>query len=33
MVTPADFERFLNNNLTDSDWYFIETGEIVQDLL
>ena len=32
--TPlADFERFLINNLTDSDWYFVDTGEVVQDLL
>ncbi|WP_321904449.1 hypothetical protein [Paraburkholderia tropica] len=30
---PAEFERFLINNLTDSDWYFVETGEIVRELL
>ncbi|WP_069267367.1 hypothetical protein [Paraburkholderia nodosa] len=30
---PADFERFLINNLTDSDWYFVETGEVVRELL
>ena len=30
---PADFERFLINNLTDSDWYFVETGEVVIELL
>ncbi|MBB2981805.1 hypothetical protein [Paraburkholderia tropica] len=30
---PAEFERFLINNLTDSDWYFVETGEIVHELL
>lgn len=31
---PTDaFERFLINNLTDSDWYYVETGEVVQELL
>jgi hypothetical protein len=30
---PADFERFLINNLTDSDWYFVDTGEVVTELL
>lgn len=30
---PADFERFLINNLTDSDWYFVDTGEVVAELL
>lgn len=29
---PADFERFLINNLTDSDWYFVATGEVVAEL-
>ncbi|MHB9833848.1 hypothetical protein Q8F57_003315 [Paraburkholderia terrae] len=27
------FEAFLINNLTDADWYFVDTGEIVLDLL
>jgi hypothetical protein len=31
---PADkFAAFLINNLTDSDWYFHDTGEVVADLL
>lgn len=30
---PARFEAFLINNLTDSDWYFVETGEVVEELL
>jgi hypothetical protein len=30
---PEVFEAFLINNLTDSDWYFVETGEVVADLL
>ncbi|RDU99204.1 hypothetical protein [Trinickia dinghuensis] len=30
---PAVFEAFLINNLTDSDWYFVDTGEVVVDLL
>ncbi|SEI91291.1 hypothetical protein SAMN04244579_02427 [Azotobacter beijerinckii] len=30
---PDEFERFMINNLTDSDWYFVETGEVVQELL
>lgn len=31
----ADWEReaFLINNLTDSDHYFVETGEVVEELL
>ncbi|ENH6342569.1 hypothetical protein ABWH74_006001 [Burkholderia vietnamiensis] len=33
-ATPAaEFERFLINNLTDSDYYFVDTGEVVSDLL
>lgn len=32
-MSAQDFERFLINNLTDSDWFFIETGEVVQELL
>jgi len=31
-MAPADFERLLINNLTDSDWYFVETGEVVPEL-
>lgn len=30
---PDEFARFMINNLTDSDWYFVETGEVVQELL
>ncbi len=30
--TPA-FEKFLINNLTDSDWYYVDTGEVVHELL
>ncbi|MDE4918383.1 hypothetical protein ACUXAV_000425 [Cupriavidus metallidurans] len=29
----ADFERFLINNLTDSDWYYVDTGLVVDELL
>lgn len=29
----ARFEAFLINNLTDSDWYFVDTGEVVSELL
>lgn len=33
-ATPAaEFERFLINNLTDSDYYFVDTGEVVAELL
>lgn len=33
-TTPApEFERFLINNLTDADWYYIDTGHVVQELL
>lgn len=32
-MSPDAFERLLINNLTDSDWYYIETGEIVRELL
>lgn len=32
--TPkADFARLLINNLTDSDWYYIDTGAVVTELL
>ena len=30
---PGDFERFLINNLTDSDWYYVDTGCVVPELL
>lgn len=26
-------ERFLINNLTDSDWYYVDTGAVVNELL
>lgn len=32
-MPPAEFARFMINNLTDSDWYFVETGEVVPELL
>jgi len=33
-TTPAaEFERFLINNLTDSDWYYVDTGAVVPELL
>lgn len=32
-MPPADFERFLINNLTDADWYYVESGEVVPELL
>lgn len=32
--TPKqDFERLLINNLTDCDWYYVETGKVVEELL
>jgi hypothetical protein len=31
---PAnEFAAFMINNLTDSDWYFYDTGQVVGDLL
>jgi len=30
---PDDFERFLINNLTDADWYYLDTGRVVPELL
>lgn len=30
---PARFAAMLINNLTDSDWYYVETGEVVPELL
>lgn len=32
-MSSADFERLMINNLTDSDWYYVETGEVVRELL
>lgn len=32
-MSPTEFENFMVNNLTDSDWYFIETGEVVSELI
>lgn len=32
-MRPADFERFLINNLTDSDWYDVDTGQVIPELL
>lgn len=33
-TTPKDeFARFLINNLTDSDWYYVNTGMVVEELL
>lgn len=32
-MSSADFERMLINNLTDSDWYFVDTGAVVPELL
>lgn len=32
-TSAMDFERFLINNLTDSDWYEVETGVVVPELL
>ena len=32
-MTAAAFARFLINNLTDSDWYFVDTGKVVTELL
>lgn len=32
-TNPAAFEAFLINNLTDSDWYFVDTGDVVAELL
>jgi hypothetical protein len=32
-MRPEEFAAFMINNLTDSDWYFHDTGEVVQELL
>jgi len=31
--TKDDVVRFFINNLTDSDWYFMDTGQVVPELL
>ncbi|WP_426237498.1 hypothetical protein [Pseudomonas sp. TWP3-2] len=31
--SKADVALFLINNLTDSDWYFIDSGQVVPELL
>lgn len=31
--SKAEAAQFLINNLTDSDWYFIESGQVVPELL
>lgn len=30
---PSRFARMLINNLTDSDWYYVDTGKVVPELL
>ncbi|AWY43823.1 hypothetical protein DKY63_29485 [Pseudomonas putida] len=32
-MSADSFAAFMINNLTDSDWYFHDTGEVVADLL
>ncbi len=32
-MSADNFSAFIINNLTDSDWYFHDTGEVVADLL
>lgn len=32
-MSEREREAFFINNLTDSDYYFVETGEVVKDLL
>lgn len=32
-TSATEFERFLLNNLTDSDYYFVDTGAVVTELL
>jgi hypothetical protein len=32
-MRQAEFTAFMINNLTDCDWYFHDTGEVVTDLL
>lgn len=32
-MPPTEFARQMINNLTDSDWYFVDTGTVVEELL
>lgn len=32
-MRASDFAAFMINNLTDSDWYFHDTGQVVEELL
>lgn len=32
-MSPAEFARQMINNLTDSEWYYVDTGEVVEELL
>lgn len=32
-ITTERFAAFMINNLTDSDWYFHDTGQVVEELL
>lgn len=32
-MTADSFAAFMINNLTDSDWYFHDTGQVVEELL
>jgi hypothetical protein len=32
-LPPEEFAAFLINNLTDSDWYYHSTGDVVVELL
>lgn len=32
-VGPEKFAAMLINNLTDSDWYYVDTGDVVDELL
>lgn len=32
-MSQQAFERMLINNLTDSDWYYVDSGEVVAELL
>lgn len=32
-TSKDDFARFMINNLTDSDWYYVDSGEVVPELL
>ncbi|TLP68193.1 hypothetical protein FEA48_30520 [Pseudomonas nitroreducens] len=32
-LPPDEFAQQMINNLTDSDWYYVDTGEVVDELL